>query len=87
MQDEGSRKKYHESKKKANAAVAKAKSLAYEDLYDKLHTKEGEKDLYRLAKQRDRAGRDIQQVRLIKDEEGKVLLRGLCDNGRNTSRN
>ena len=27
----------------------------YDDLYEKLDTKEGEKDLYRLARQRDRA--------------------------------
>jgi len=53
--------------------VARAKSEAYNELYSKLETKEGEKDLYRLAKQKDRAGKDIQQVRVIKDAEGKVL--------------
>ena len=30
-------------------------------------TKEGEKDLYRLARQRDRAGKDVLQVRVIKE--------------------
>ena len=31
--------------------VAKAKEDAYRELYKKLDTKDGEKDLYRLAKQ------------------------------------
>ncbi|KAK3552516.1 hypothetical protein QTP86_013249 [Hemibagrus guttatus] len=33
----------------------------------------GEKDLYRLARQRDRDGKDVQQVRVIKDRDGRVL--------------
>ncbi|KAK3507717.1 hypothetical protein QTP70_034820 [Hemibagrus guttatus] len=43
-------------------------------------TREGQKDLYRLAKQRDRLamqrdrdGKDVQQVRVIKDRYGRVL--------------
>ena len=44
------------------------KGCAYDDLYARLETKEGEKELYRLAKQRDRAGKDILHVRVIKDE-------------------
>ncbi|KAK3544187.1 hypothetical protein QTP86_008290 [Hemibagrus guttatus] len=32
-----------------------------------------EKDLYRLARQRDRDGKDVQQVRVIKDRDGRVL--------------
>ncbi|KAK3530264.1 hypothetical protein QTP86_022412 [Hemibagrus guttatus] len=39
----------------------------------KLDTREGEKDLYRLARQRDRDGKDVQQVRVIKDRDGRVL--------------
>ena len=37
-------------------------------------TKEGEKELYRLARQRDIAGKDVQHVRLIKDENGNVMV-------------
>ena len=33
-----------------------AKRRAYDNLYARLKTKEGEKELYRLARQRDRAG-------------------------------
>ncbi|KAI5624691.1 hypothetical protein C0J50_15497 [Silurus asotus] len=53
--------------------VAKAKEKAYKDLYERLNTKEGEKDLYRLARQRDRAGKNVMQVRAIKDGDGNVL--------------
>ena len=51
--------------------VVKAKHKAYEQLY-KLDTKKGEKDLYRLARQRNQAGKDV-QVRLIKDQDGNVI--------------
>lgn len=71
--DNESRQEYKEAKRETKRAVAKAKEKAYTQLYEKLNTKEGEKDLYRLAKQRDRDGKDIQQVRVIKDADGHVL--------------
>ena len=52
-------------KSKAKKAVAMAKGRVYDDLYARLETKEGEKELYRLARQRDRAGKDVQHVRVI----------------------
>ena len=51
-----------------------AKERAYEDLYARLETKEGEKELYRLARQRSRAGKNVQHVRIIKDENGYVMI-------------
>ena len=51
-----------------------AKGRAYEELYARLETKEGEKKLYRLARQRDRARKDVQHVRVIKDENGNVMV-------------
>ena len=39
-----------------------------------METKEGEKELYRLARQRDRAGKDVQDVRVMKDENGNVMI-------------
>ena len=51
-----------------------AKRRAYDNLYARLETKEGEKELYRLAKQRDRAGKDVQHVRVIKDENDNVMV-------------
>ncbi|KAK3569063.1 hypothetical protein QTP86_021523 [Hemibagrus guttatus] len=53
--------------------LSKAKQKAYDELYTRLDTREGEKDLYRLARQRDRDGKDVQQVRVIKDRDGRVL--------------
>ena len=58
------------TRSKAKREVAKAKNKAYDELYEKLDTKEGEKDLYRLARQRDRAGKDVLQVQVIKDANG-----------------
>ena len=44
----------------SESGSGKGKKDAYGELYKKLDTKEGEKDLYRLANQRDRAGKDVQ---------------------------
>ncbi|XP_061661528.1 uncharacterized protein LOC133492816 [Syngnathoides biaculeatus] len=62
------RKEYIEMRRRA-----KAKQEAYKDMHTRLDTKEGEKDLYRLARQRARDGKDVQQVRVIKDRDGNVL--------------
>ena len=43
-------------------------------MHARLETKEGEKELYRLDKQRDRAEKDVQHVRVIKDENGNVMV-------------
>ncbi|XP_061621461.1 uncharacterized protein LOC133474126 [Phyllopteryx taeniolatus] len=67
------RKEYIEMRHRAKVEVAKAKQEAYDDMYGRLDTKEGEKDLYRLARQRDRDGKDVQQVRVIKDRDGNML--------------
>ena len=50
------------------------KGRAYDNLYARLETKEGEKKLHRLARQRDRAGKDVQHVRVIKDKNGNVMV-------------
>ena len=41
----------------------------------KLETEAREKELYRLAKQRERAGKDVQLVKMVKDENGELLSR------------
>ena len=51
-----------------------AKGRAYDNLYARLETKEGEKELYILARKRDRAGKNVQHVRIIKDENGNVRV-------------
>ena len=51
-----------------------AKGRAYDDLYARLETKEGEKELYRLTRHRDIEEKDVQHVRVIKDENGNVMI-------------
>ena len=43
---------YKQRTREVKREVAKAKQKTYEELYDRLDTKEGEKVLYRLARQR-----------------------------------
>ncbi|KAK3527836.1 hypothetical protein QTP86_006924 [Hemibagrus guttatus] len=70
---EENRQEYKELQRRVKREVSKAKQKAYDELYTRLDTREGEKDLYRLARQRDRDGKDVQQVRVIKDRDGSVL--------------
>ena len=67
--------KYKAAKKNAKKAVSEARGRAYEDLYQKLSTKEGEKDIYRIATLRERKTRDFNQVKCIKDENGGLLVK------------
>ena len=73
QRDEESKQEYKEMRREAKKEVAKAKSKAYDELYEELDTKEGEKILYRLARQRHQAGKDVQQVRMMKDKDGNVM--------------
>ena len=41
--------------------------------YSEEDTKEGDKDLYHLVRQSDRAGQDMQQIRVIKLRDGIIL--------------
>ncbi|KAK3524296.1 hypothetical protein QTP70_027035 [Hemibagrus guttatus] len=70
---EENRQEYKELQRRVKREVSKAKQKEYDELYTRLDTREGEKDLYRLARQRDRDGKDVQQVRVIKDRDGRVL--------------
>ncbi|KAK3513535.1 hypothetical protein QTP70_016470, partial [Hemibagrus guttatus] len=70
---EENRQEYKELQCRVKREVSKAKHKAYDELYTRLDTREGEKDLYRLARQRDRDGKDVQQVSVIKDRDGRVL--------------
>ena len=72
--DEESKCKYKEANKKAKVAVAQAKRGASENIYRKLETNEGINMVYRIAKQRDRATKDVQKIRMVKDAAGTVLI-------------
>ncbi|KAK3569551.1 hypothetical protein QTP86_034820 [Hemibagrus guttatus] len=75
---EENRQEYKELQRRVKREVSKAKQKAYDELYTRLDTREGEKDLYRLARQSDRDGKDVQQVRVIKDRDGRVLTSEEC---------
>ncbi|XP_071739170.1 uncharacterized protein [Rutidosis leptorrhynchoides] len=67
--------RYKEAKREAKKAVAIAKDKVYEDLYRKLDSKEGANDIYRIATARERRGRDLVNVKYIKDEAGQSIVR------------
>ena len=62
-------------KKTAKQAVSEAKGQTYEDLYRRLSTKEEEKDIFRMARARDRKIRDFNQVECINDEREQLLVK------------
>ena len=73
QRDEESKQEHKQIRREVKKEVAKAKNNAYDELYEELGSKEGERTLNRLARQRYQAGKDVQQVRMMKDKYGKVL--------------
>ena len=55
--------------------MSEAKGRTYEDMYQRLNTKEGEKDIYRMARVRERKTRDFSQVKCIKDDMDQLLVK------------
>jgi hypothetical protein len=66
---------YKVAKKTAKRAMSEARGQIYEGLYQRLGTKNGENDIYRMAKSRQRKTRDIIQVKYIKDETERLLTK------------
>ena len=52
-----------------------AKGRTYEDLYQHLSMKEGEKNIYRMARVRERKTRDFNHVKCFKDEREHLLVK------------
>jgi hypothetical protein len=55
--------------------VSEARCQTYTELYHKLDTKESENDVYNMAKLRERKTRDSNQVKCIKDEADRLLVK------------
>jgi hypothetical protein len=66
---------YKVAKKTTKQTVSEVRDRMYDELYQQLGTKEGEKDIYRMAKSRERKMRDIIQVKCIKDETERLLTK------------
>ena len=56
LKDDESKERYNNAKKKTKRTVAKAKNEAFQELYERLETKEGVNDVLRIAKQRHKNG-------------------------------
>ncbi|XP_047533422.1 uncharacterized protein LOC125068366 [Vanessa atalanta] len=59
---------YKEFKRRAKKAVAVARAKAQEKLYNSLDSPRGQKELYRITKERERRSRDITHIKCMKDE-------------------
>ncbi|XP_070013437.1 uncharacterized protein [Nicotiana sylvestris] len=66
--------RYKVARKEAKLAVTEAKTVVYSRMYEELGQREGETQLFRLAKLRERKARDLDRVRCIKDDDGRVLM-------------
>jgi hypothetical protein len=67
--------RYKVAQKTTKRAVSEVRGQMYDGLYQWLGTKEGEKDIYRMAKSRERKTRGIIHVKCIKDATERLLTK------------
>ncbi|XP_063599473.1 uncharacterized protein LOC134775795 [Penaeus indicus] len=64
-----------EANKRAKRDVARAKAEGMSKFFEDLETKEGQRNIFRIAKARDKASKDIVHIIQIKDNNGSVPTR------------
>ena len=62
-------------KKEANKAVKESRAKAYQDISVRLDLKDGEIDIYRIARIRENKARDLNTIRCIKEHNHKILVK------------
>lgn len=63
---------YKRAKREVKKAISKARGEALDGLFQKLGTREGEKE-FKLARLREKKGKDLNQVKCIRDDSQQVL--------------
>ena len=58
----------------SSKTVGEAKKRAYDDMYDRLGTKERENDICKITKVREQKTRDLSHIKCVKDEDDRVLI-------------
>jgi hypothetical protein len=58
-----------------NVSCEWSKGWAHDELYDRLGTKEEEKDIYKMTKICEWKTRDLNQLKCIKDEANRLLVK------------
>ena len=70
-----SRVRYKIAKKVAVKVIVIAKNMTYNRLYQKLEAKEGEKEVFKIARAREGRTRDLGGLRCIKGEDDTMLTK------------
>ena len=66
---------YKKTNKQTKIEVTKAKSKAYENLYNSLSEKDGQRKAIRIAKQKNKEAQDLYQAKWIMGSGGHILTR------------
>jgi hypothetical protein len=72
---DGNIQKYKEASRNTNKVVSEERGQTYAELYWKLNTKESKNDVYKMDKLRVRKTKDFDQVKCIKDEIDRFLVK------------
>ncbi|KAH9616130.1 hypothetical protein KSS87_018633 [Heliosperma pusillum] len=67
--------KFKKARRAARKAVRDARAKFNQEVYAKLDTKDAEKNIYKLARKRDRKTKNIGRVKCVKDMDHKALVR------------